>query len=287
MKRRDIPADPAAEREQLRQLTRELHEAAQDARDAARQLRAERAEAAQLIGDQAVSLVNPIIEEMNRQIRQGEEELVAQMQQIEDLITEKFAAILGLANFAEAKQFVADTITGQMNRPEYTDAIARGVLARMTAAQASAGRGRVMVATAEALQEYQAAGGDPGLVIDLREQRVLAPRGRGGPAVARDDGPAPALAGGDQALIAQRAQCLSDRVGRHAVLLGADAGSRRQPAGQLPGEDRLAQHVAQLHPRGLPGVPVDHLHGHDRNSACIRHCSQPNAWLRMRNLEQQ
>jgi len=75
-----------------------------------------------------------------------------------------------------------------------------------------------------------------------------------------DDDPAPAPQGPDQALVAQRGEGLGHRVDRHAVVGLAELPRRRQPAGQLAGPDGLAEDVAQLHPRRLPGVTVDGPH---------------------------
>jgi hypothetical protein len=169
VKRKGAPTDPEAERELLRQLTRELHEAAQDARDAARVLRAERAEAAALIGDQAVGLVNPIIEEMNRHIKDAEGNLVSQMIEIEKLVTDKFAVFTGMADFAEMQTFLAKSITDELNRREYVETITSGLLRRMKASRQGGGA-EIKVATAAQLEAYILAGGDPGVVLDLRDQ---------------------------------------------------------------------------------------------------------------------
>lgn len=72
------PASPEEEREQLRQLTRQLHEAAQDARAAARELLAARGQVSDdaeiRISGIAAPLVNQAVTEINEHMQTGHAE---------------------------------------------------------------------------------------------------------------------------------------------------------------------------------------------------------------------
>lgn len=65
---RSVPADPEAEKAQLRQLTRELHEAAQDARDAARELIAARKTVESTAEDTIDVIVTKLFKEMENHL---------------------------------------------------------------------------------------------------------------------------------------------------------------------------------------------------------------------------
>lgn len=126
--KRQAAAGPQDEREQFRQLTRELHEAAQAARDAARELRAEQASAAALAADQALTMINPLIAELNTTLKQAENNLIKKIEEANDLISERHAELLGFADHNELVTWLADSIMKFMKTPEFTGAVAEKLL---------------------------------------------------------------------------------------------------------------------------------------------------------------
>jgi hypothetical protein len=172
--RQKQPLTPEQEREQLRQLTRELHEAAQGARDAARDLRAARKE----ITAETGAAVRQMTEErwaelalyfderwddMNRVIGSGERqtrEHYAEMLRADgrELILRTCAMVLhlsipGVTVDGWLQQIAEDTANHRLRGCSCTGCLV-------------ADPAQVMVATRESLDAFIAAGGDPGFVID-------------------------------------------------------------------------------------------------------------------------
>ena len=163
------PASPEEEREQLRQLTRELHEAAKDARAAARELRDARGSVTDTAERYIIGIVETRVQEINRQIDRQAEQLFDSIADIGDKIEEKHAQLLGFADAGQLLEWLAARIVAQLNEPAFLDKVARRV---QTGKRLKVDRARpdsqIMVMTPESLREFTAAGGDPGIIIDAR-----------------------------------------------------------------------------------------------------------------------
>lgn len=177
------PATPEEEREQLRQLTRELHEAAQDARDAEKRLRAARRE----IATETVAAIEAMVdlhqEELARIIRENYAAVQRTLEEQEQHTREHYAELLGrdgadliartcgMILHLTVPAITADGWVRELSaiaaQHERTGCTCTGCLV-MTKAAADGAGGAVLAATADGLAEYIAAGGDPGVVIDAR-----------------------------------------------------------------------------------------------------------------------
>lgn len=159
-------AGPEDEREELRQLTRELHEAAQNARDVARDLRAARKEIGESAEDQAVNVIGPLIEKLNETVREAEQAMIVSINEANLLIEDKHRELLGFADTAELTSWIATQITGQLAKPEYTAVIADKLLA--TAAEKWAKqKDETQLAAAKAMADIIGPGAIPGIVLDF------------------------------------------------------------------------------------------------------------------------
>lgn len=174
--------DPAvAERERMRQQTRELHEAAKDARDAARDLRAVRDQ----IARNAEAIIDSKLEELRQWIVAQSEQVCNQVNGVSASATEALDHIADVALRTEAR------IAGYKDQHEVGETVNRGI--RQTIAELSTSQqfiddvaavvaeavgssfqrvvgrhGEVLVGTYEQMREFRRAGGDPGIVLDAR-----------------------------------------------------------------------------------------------------------------------
>lgn len=153
------PVTPEEERELMRQLARELHEAAQDARDAARALAAERKE----VADCVLNNFQPIIDSYQKQLQghlDGQiEYLNGAVRKIHDSIHQSFAAYMGASTPAEIMDLVVAQLQG----------VVLGELKKAIALEFNArNMPEIHVATLGGLEGFVAAGGDPGIVLDGR-----------------------------------------------------------------------------------------------------------------------
>lgn len=164
------PASPEEEREQLRALTRELHEAAKDARAAARELRDARASVTATAEDYLMATVQDRVAEINRQINDEADRLFDSITDIGEKIEEKHAQLLGFADAGQLLEWLAARIVAQLNEPAFLDKVARRVQTgkRLKVDRRPRPAGEVLVMTPESLREFTAAGGDPGIIIDAR-----------------------------------------------------------------------------------------------------------------------
>lgn len=133
------PASPEEEREQLRALTRELHEAVQDARAAARELRGARQETEAACS----AMVETALERLDK--RAGER------------LAETITALSGHTR-EEFPSWLVSRVTKELYELATTD----------PAPDVPANRPQVYVATPASLAAFRAAGGNPGIVIDAR-----------------------------------------------------------------------------------------------------------------------
>jgi hypothetical protein len=169
-------ADPAAaERERIRVLTRELHEAAQEARAAARELRAERAAA---VADGRAAIDAYVVQHTT--------ELGGTLRTITGQLNAMYEGFLArLAEVADAdmdpagvEEFMTLSVLRATRRPEFISRVVEAIAGEINADHALVtshpaltprrGGGEVLVATPEALAAFRARGGDPGIVIDAR-----------------------------------------------------------------------------------------------------------------------
>lgn len=184
------PRTPEQEREELRQLTRELHEAAQDARDAARELRAERKiiydTAATLIREQVTVLVEDAVAQLNQGFTEMKEATDKRVDFYMDHVEK--TAVMCIERLKETAMGTEARLTGYDNPDQVADKMMEDInqilhqLSRNpefiadVAARISGSVGRylgdhggsIMVGTREQVDRYVAAGGDPGIVLDAR-----------------------------------------------------------------------------------------------------------------------
>ena len=201
-KAKGAPKSPEEERAELRQLTRELHEAAQVAKDAARELRDARQEvrdtAHAMIVELVVTLVNEAVTDINAHFDDGlraaegkfaeADAACAKMIQdaracaelIETTAMNTEARLAGFADRGDALAVLTSSIQGTVatlaREPAFISdvaaKIAESVGAMMDAKHPRElqhmkrnRRGQVLVATEEGLADYVARGGDPGIVL--------------------------------------------------------------------------------------------------------------------------
>lgn len=170
---KNAPASPQEERALLRQLTRELHEAAQGARDAARDLRAARAETV----DGATAAVAVVIDAglgiLSDEFRRSRETLESFKAIVAQKTTEAVEAIednhARLMKFEDstalARYIVTEVFHGLAANPDFV----RDVGHAMDDVRTGRNRGQVLVGTQEQLEAFVARGGDPGFVLDARD----------------------------------------------------------------------------------------------------------------------
>jgi hypothetical protein len=166
----------AAERERLRAMTRELHEAAQNARDALRELNAGHAAAAAAaaaavdakVADSARAL-RQTIADVRATVEKGHADFIARLAELADteLSEEGMQAFMTKSVMAavRASDFIALVVDA------IADEIARDPLLMNTARRQrlrAAGGGGVLVGTMDELSAFVRAGGDPGIVLDAR-----------------------------------------------------------------------------------------------------------------------
>lgn len=174
-------ATPEEEREQLRQLTRELHEAAQDARDAERRLRAARkeiADGAEAVIEETVNrhqieidavikqnyaTVQRTLEVQERETREHYTELLGQ--DGADLI----ARVCGMILHLTVPTITVDNWIKELSNIAAQHAVTGcSCLGCLAMTKATAPAVDILVATPEGLRDFRAAGGDVGFVIDMR-----------------------------------------------------------------------------------------------------------------------
>lgn len=196
------PKSPEEERAELRQLTRELHEAAQDARGAARELRAEREKAAGIIEDMitelVVPLVNEAVTEINGHFNAGVLAAQGKFAEVDETLLKMVRDARECAGLIEKKAMDVEARLAGFSSREDALAVLQGSIAGTIATLAreevfisdvaakiaeSVGtmmdvkhprelqhmkrkrHGQILVATEEGLADYVAAGGDPGIVL--------------------------------------------------------------------------------------------------------------------------
>jgi len=153
------PASPEEEREQLRQLTRELHEAAQDARAAARELRDRRREIAEDLTTRFQPVITKYQKELQDFVNRQVELLSNDVLGIEGRIQQTFAVFMGATTPAQLMDLIIEQ-TAQVVVKEM-----RSIALQQHAAPS---RTEVRVGTQEQLDAFIAGGGDPGIVLDAR-----------------------------------------------------------------------------------------------------------------------
>jgi hypothetical protein len=171
----------AAERERMRAITRELHEAAQDARTAARELRAERAAAAAAAAVDAGRLTALATEAIDKHVSKRGLELAQLQQTIIDTLNSMYEGFLErLGELADTEMdqegietFMAAAVLRATRTAEFVARVVEAVAEEIKAdpalcTPAPRGAGRVYVGTADAIQAFVRAGGDPGVVLDAR-----------------------------------------------------------------------------------------------------------------------
>lgn len=176
-------AAPRDEAGQLRELTREAHEAAKDARAALRELRAERDRLRADMVRGAADYCDAILAELADQFRQSRETLTHFQHAVEQRTTQAVEAIeynhahlAGFKTTEEMQQWLITTISSSIigalaDNRVFVHEVAACVVARANAVKRKLGAPEVVVATREQLDRFTAAGGDPGLVLDLRENK--------------------------------------------------------------------------------------------------------------------
>lgn len=165
------PDAAAAEREEMRQLTRELHEAAQAATAAARQVAAERRAIVDDLGTRFQPVIDAYQRELQGHIDKQMSKMVVDTQTLQREIQEKVATWLGASSPEDLMDLILRQ-TGDRVLEELGAAMAsrdisltREGQVEVTARQAR--RGQVLVGTREQLDAYIAEGGDPGIVFDM------------------------------------------------------------------------------------------------------------------------
>jgi hypothetical protein len=172
-KSKGAPASPEEERAQLRQLTRELHEAAQDARDAARELRTARDGVREAAKTAVAEYANGGIEILAKTFRESRETLkhfektVAEKtdKAIKD-IEDNHARLAGFKNSEEFARFLVKEIFESLVHEPY---FIRDVAAATQQISQISQPPQIQVGTREQLAAFIAAGGDPGIIIDAAE----------------------------------------------------------------------------------------------------------------------
>ena len=178
--------DPAAaERERARALTRELHEAIKGAREAARELAAERARFAAAVTAEASAAAQMAIFAIDAHIAGRGDELARMHTEIIDTLTGLYDGFLKrLGELADndldqegIETFMAAAVLRAVRTPEFIARVVDAV-AEEIAAEPSQGvpqdrfpGGQVIVATGDQLDAFRRAGGNPGVVIDMRAGR--------------------------------------------------------------------------------------------------------------------
>ena len=164
------PASPEEERAQLRQLTRELHEAAQDARDAARELRTARAETVAGVDATLVSHTRATLDELSGTFRESRE-ILQQFQETVAVKTEEAVTAIEdnharLAGFEDRMEFARFLVMEVFESLVHDPHFIRDVGAAMRQVSAPP---QIQVGTRDQLAAFIAAGGDPGVIIDAAE----------------------------------------------------------------------------------------------------------------------
>lgn len=103
------------EQQQLRQLTRQAHEAAQDAHAAIRELRAARAEFDQIADDTFAQLVKPRLDEIYDFTSKQFEQIEAAMNACETSVQRSMAEHLGARNFDEMMKVIIIGVTKNLH----------------------------------------------------------------------------------------------------------------------------------------------------------------------------
>jgi hypothetical protein len=174
------PRDPQEEREQLRQLTRELHEAAQAANDAARELREARASVRGKVEDTITAFLEEAVAEVNRRVYDEAERVVQSFADAGKKIEERHAALLEFESAQDMMTYIVNKMMADFRSEEFLAMLAGHVEAQVVLSPGNKGlQGHlsmsltngpapIMVGTAEQVSAYRAAGGDPGIVLDMR-----------------------------------------------------------------------------------------------------------------------
>lgn len=190
---KNAPRTPEEERALLRQLTRELHEAAQDARDAVRELNAAVAAAGPSMEARAEGACQNVLAQI-QDIGQGCVESLAHFEQVvEDntasavrAIELNHARLTGFENPNDFGQFLGtQTAAGLMANENFIDIIANrlyrmiedgvlsGVVSRKSGDKMLARSPLIQVGTKEDVDAAITAGVDVGTVIDLRGEKPV------------------------------------------------------------------------------------------------------------------
>jgi hypothetical protein len=179
-------ADPAAaERERMRALARELHEAAQDARDAARELRAERAATTPQIVTETKAAAQMAILAIDGHVAHRSALMSEQAAGITEQLSELYNSFLTrLGELADneldqegIEAFMTAAVLRATRSAEFITRVVNAVaeeisgepsLCTPTGWSPTRQRGQVFVGTPDGLAAFRAAGGDPGFVLDAR-----------------------------------------------------------------------------------------------------------------------
>jgi cell fate (sporulation/competence/biofilm development) regulator YlbF (YheA/YmcA/DUF963 family) len=163
--------DPSDEQQQLRQLTRELHEAAQDAREAARELRATRREAMASIEEYFMKQLTEWDLAIGENFAKVEERVIAKL----DQVIEHQAQLLGFRDSEEMIGRIIDDLHRNLV-PVLTEELERSVseelpncladVFKKKARQPGRRRPQVMVGTKDMLGTIA---GKADLIIDLTQ----------------------------------------------------------------------------------------------------------------------
>jgi hypothetical protein len=168
----------------MRAITRELHEAAQDARAAAREMAAERERFAAAIlaetsaaAQMAILAIDGHVAQHSAQINDQLLAIIAQLDELYNSFLKRLGELADTEMDTEGiETFMAAAVLRACRTPEFIARVVEAVAdeinndhSLVTRHVAPAKGGQVIVATPDALDAFRRAGGNPGIVIDMRE----------------------------------------------------------------------------------------------------------------------
>lgn len=124
-------AAPLTQAEELRALTRELHEAAKDARAAARELREARDSVGQTAGETIQELLTVMRDHVEKLVKERTAELVASMHASARSIEQHHAELMGKKSPEEVYELVSRMVTDVVKDEDFAARVASHVLRKM------------------------------------------------------------------------------------------------------------------------------------------------------------
>lgn len=121
------PATPEQEREQIRQLTRELHEAAQAAREAIREYRAAREEIERGVEKRIQALLDVHAGHINGQVKKETDGVLASIRKVGRAVEDKYSELLGFQSSDELQEYIAGQFIAQIHSTEFVEKIAERI----------------------------------------------------------------------------------------------------------------------------------------------------------------